>query len=78
MNEGGEAFQRLLLEAQEVKDRMDSHEEVLDGIANSEKTVVKKEARFEEPMPQWERCPHDCALRRRACPYGKQKAMVSS
>ena len=36
--------------------------------------VVKKEARFEEPMPQWGRCLHDCALCRRACPYGKQKA----
>ena len=33
---------------------------------------------FEEPMPQWGRCLHDCALCRRACPYGKQKAMVSS
>ena len=34
-HEGGGAFQHLLLEAQEVKDRMDSHEEVLEAIANS-------------------------------------------
>ena len=31
MNEGGEAFQRLLLKTQEVKDLMDSHAEVLEA-----------------------------------------------
>ena len=42
MNEGGEAFQRLLLKAQEVKDLMDFDAEVLEAIANKEKTVVQQ------------------------------------
>ena len=72
---GSEALQALRQQQQWYEDLKHDNSETHGMLEEQDSRCDRL---FEEPMPQWGRCLHDCALCRRACPYGKQKAMVSS